>query len=109
MFDSSVPPSSFVGRDRELADIKRLLPNTRLLTLIGPGGVGKTRLALEVGRDVDCRALFADGACFTAFAPLADATLMPQEIAAALGIREEAGRSILETLQEQPATTRWRR
>jgi predicted ATPase len=93
------PLSSFVGREREVQELKRLLSGTRLLTLTGPGGVGKTRLALEVSRDLDSGEMFADGVWFAGLAPLADAALVPQETAAALGIREEAGRSILETMQ----------
>jgi predicted ATPase/DNA-binding CsgD family transcriptional regulator len=95
-----VPPSSFVGREQESADVKRLLANTRLLTLTGPGGVGKTRLALEVSRDVDGGAMFADGVWFTGLAPLSDPTLVPHATAAALGIREQPGYPMLETIQE---------
>jgi predicted ATPase/DNA-binding CsgD family transcriptional regulator len=97
---ASVPLSSFIGRERELADVKRLLADTRLLTLTGPGGVGKTRLAIEVSRELNSAETFADGVWFTGLAPLADAALLPQTTAAALGVREEAGRAVLETLQE---------
>ena len=71
--DASVPLSSFIGRERELADVKRLLADTRLLTLTGPGGVGKTRLALEVSRELNSGDTFADGVWFAGLAPLADA------------------------------------
>src|SRR6266536_411161 len=50
---ASVPLSSFVGRERELQELKHVLSGTRLLTLTGPGGVGKTRLALEVSRELN--------------------------------------------------------
>src|SRR5712691_3159104 len=85
---ASVPLSSFIGRERELQEVKRLLSGTRLLTLTGPGGVGKTRLALEVARDLLCGDTFADGGAFAGLAALAAAALVPQEIAAALGIHE---------------------
>jgi predicted ATPase/DNA-binding CsgD family transcriptional regulator len=97
---ASVPLSSFIGRERELQEVKRLLGGARLLTLTGPGGVGKTRLALEAARGLQTNATFADGASLAGLARLADAALVPQETAAALGIHEEAGRPILETLQE---------
>src|SRR6266571_2729462 len=70
---ASVPLSSFIGRERELQEVKRLLGGTRLLTLTGPGGVGKTRLAIEVARDLLCGDTFADGGAFAGLAALADA------------------------------------
>jgi predicted ATPase/DNA-binding CsgD family transcriptional regulator len=97
---ASVPLSSFVGRERELSDVSRLLADIRLLTLTGPGGVGKTRLALEASRELSSAETFADGVWFAGLAPLADAALLPQTTAAALGVREEPGRALLETLQE---------
>ncbi len=103
---ASVPLSSFIGRERELEEVKRILGGTRLLTLTGPGGVGKTRLAIEVARDLQCGTTFADGGSFAGLAALADAALVPQEIAAALGIHEEAGRPILETLEEALSSRR---
>src|SRR6266516_4312978 len=104
--DASVPLSSFIGRERELEEVKRILGGTRLLTLTGPGGVGKTRIAIEIARDVQCGTTFADGGSFAGLAALADAALVPQEIAAALGIHEEAGRPILETLEEALSSRR---
>ena len=59
-----VPLSSFVGREPELAEVRRYLAGTRLLTLTGPGGVGKTRLALEVTRELDDGELFGTGVWF---------------------------------------------
>ena len=97
---AAVALSSFIGRERALAEVERLLGGTRLLTLTGPGGVGKTRLALEAARGLQSRATFTNGAAFAGLAALADASLVPQEAAAALGIHEEAGRPILETLTE---------
>ena len=96
------PLTSFVGRERELAAVRARLrdPGVRLLTLTGPGGVGKTRLALQAARDLDRGGRFADGVWFAGLAPLADAALVPQAIATTLGVREEAGRPLLETVQE---------
>jgi non-specific serine/threonine protein kinase len=96
-FSALAPLNSFVGRERELEEVNRLLGSTRLLTLTGPGGVGKTRLALEAARGLKRDATFANG---TSFAGLADAALVPQQIAAAVGIHEEVGRPFLDTLQE---------
>jgi hypothetical protein len=104
-----VPLSSFVGREREVAEVQRYLAATRLLTLTGPGGVGKTRLALEVARELDGGELFSDGVWFAGLASLADAGLVAQETAAALGVREEAGRPIVETMQDALRPRRLRR
>lgn len=90
------PLSSFVGRERECADVAGLLGNRRLLTLCGTGGLGKTRLSIEVAR----ASLhdFIDGVWFVELAPLHDPTLVPQAVATALGVREEAGGTVLEAL-----------
>ncbi len=93
-----VPPTPLVGREREIEDARRLLLDrqVRLLTLTGPGGVGKTRLATEVaGR---CAPEFADGVVFVALAPLSDAALVVPTIASSLGLAEVASQSLLETV-----------
>jgi predicted ATPase/class 3 adenylate cyclase len=88
--------TSFVGRERELAELKPLLLASRLLTLTGPGGTGKTRLALPLAANVLDR--FADGVWLVELAPLADPTLVPNTVAAVLGVREQPGQPILDVL-----------
>jgi predicted ATPase/class 3 adenylate cyclase len=90
--------TSFIGREREMAEVKRLLTTTHLLTLIGAGGCGKTRLALQVAADrvEDSR----DGAWLVELAALADPGLVPQTVASALGMREEPGRPLTDTLAD---------
>ncbi len=88
--------TSFIGREREIGEVKRLLSTTRLLTLTGVGGAGKTRLALEVGAEV--LAQFRDGVWLAELATLAEPTLVAQTVAAALRVREQPGRPILATL-----------
>ncbi|MEO6065753.1 MAG: tetratricopeptide repeat protein [Lysobacterales bacterium] len=86
----------FVGRERELADVKGLLADARLLTLVGIGGLGKTRLALQTAAGVidDYR----DGVWLVELAPLSDATLVPQAVASVLGVKEAAGHPVVEAL-----------
>ena len=88
--------SSFVGREKELAEVMRLLKETRLLTLTGSGGCGKTRLALKVVGDLAWA--YPDGVWLVELASLADPSLVPQAVASALGAREQPGRSLTETL-----------
>jgi predicted ATPase/DNA-binding SARP family transcriptional activator/DNA-binding CsgD family transcriptional regulator len=83
--------SSFVGRERERVEVERALAMTRLLTLTGVGGCGKTRLALEVSRDV--AGTYRDGAWLTELAPLSNPELLPQAVAAGLGLRERLEKS----------------
>lgn len=88
--------SSFVGREKELAEVKRLLKNNRLLTLTGSGGCGKTRLALVAAGEL--LEGFGDGAWLVELASLADTSLVSQAVASALGVREQVGRSPTEAL-----------
>lgn len=88
--------TSFVGRKREIAEVCGLLGGTRLLTLTGAGGCGKSRLALEVARAR--LAGFPNGVWIVEFAALSDAGLVPHAVAAALGITEHADRTATDTL-----------
>src|SRR5207244_9959351 len=88
--------TSFIGRERELADAKRLLEGTRLLTLLGMGGLGKTRLSLQIGADVLEK--FPDGVWFVDLAPIRDPLLVPSAVAQVLGVHEEAIKSLTQTL-----------
>src|SRR5215203_6095255 len=88
--------SSFVGREKELAEVKRLLENNRLLTLTGSGGCGKTRLALVVASEMVEG--FEDGVWMVDLAPLADPALVPRAVASTLGAREQPGCSLTEAL-----------
>jgi predicted ATPase/transcriptional regulator with XRE-family HTH domain len=92
------PLTSFVGREWEMAEVARLLATTRLLTLTGAGGVGKTRLALEAA--AAALPAYPDGAWLVEFGAMADPALVPQAVAVALGVREAPGRSLAETLVE---------
>ncbi len=90
--------TSFIGREREIAEVKRLLSATRLLTLTGAGGCGKTRLALRVAADL--REDFADDIWLIELAPLVNSALVAQTIGSALGIHELGSRPILEILTD---------
>jgi predicted ATPase len=91
------PLTSFVGRDRELAIVQELLARTRLLTFTGPGGTGKTRLALRLAAEV--QESFPDGVRFVPLASTTDATLVPGTIARALGLKD-VGVPLLERVIE---------
>jgi predicted ATPase/class 3 adenylate cyclase len=88
--------TSFVGRDVELAEAGELLKTTRLLTLTGPGGTGKTRLSLQLAADVSER--FADGVWFVALEPVRDPSLIAPTILTTLGLVEAGGRSARDVL-----------
>jgi predicted ATPase/class 3 adenylate cyclase len=90
----------FVGRRRELAEVRELLqhPLVRLLTMTGPGGIGKTRLAVHVAAEV--QGLFPNGVAFVPLAPVNDARLVVPTIAQSLGVEEASGQSALERMTE---------
>ena len=88
--------SSFIGREAELARARELLAGTRLLTLTGPGGTGKTRLSLRLARAAIDE--FEDGAAFVPLASISDPRLVPTTIRIALGLQEQSGRTATETL-----------
>ena len=95
--DRSVPNnlpaqvSSFVGREHELSELRQLLSRARVITLTGAGGVGKTRLVLQLAASMLDGS--GDGTWFVDLAPLTDATLVAAQLAGVLGVREQPGRS----------------
>ena len=91
------PLTSFLGRDRDLAELERLLGQARLVTLTGPGGAGKTRLAIEASARMIGR--FDDGVWLAELAGLADPGLVAAQVMEALGVRQEAGVPVLEALR----------
>jgi predicted ATPase/DNA-binding CsgD family transcriptional regulator len=94
--------SSFVGREKELAEVRRLLRETRLLTLTGPGGCGKTRLAgVAAGEQLQW---FDDGVLLVELAPLSDPSYVPQAVASVLGVREQPGHMLREILSDHLRT-----
>ena len=92
------PLTTFVGREREIDQISQLVGSSRLVTLTGPGGTGKTRLSLEVGtRALD---MFQDGVFFVPLAPINDPTLVPSTIVKSLGLREDGARPVRDVLRD---------
>jgi predicted ATPase/DNA-binding CsgD family transcriptional regulator len=106
--DESKPPpkdnlplqlTSFIGREREIADLRKLLTTeARLVTLTGPGGSGKTRLALAVASGLV--EAFEDGVWWVELAPISDPDLVPQAVASTLGVREVPGRPLTDVISE---------
>jgi predicted ATPase/class 3 adenylate cyclase len=96
-----VQPTALVGREREVAELLELVrrPDVHVLTLTGPGGAGKTRLALQAAAEL--LEDFPHGAWFVNLASLTDAGLVLPTIASTLGVRNQAGEAIGETLAEQ--------
>lgn len=92
------PLTSFIGREKESADVGRALEQYRLVTLIGPGGTGKTRLAIQVATEL--LTVFIDGVRFVELAPISDPNLLPQTVAGVLGLREEPGKPIYRTISD---------
>jgi predicted ATPase len=100
LYRSNLPASAtpFLGRERELAEVVALLyrPDVRLVTLIGPGGTGKTRLALAAAAEAADE--FPDGLTWVALAPLRDPALLIAAVAKALGVKEQPGRPLADSL-----------
>ncbi len=88
--------TSFIGREREIAEVKDLLTRALLLTLTGAGGSGKSRLALQVAAELLDQ--YPDGVWWVELAPLSEPALVPQAVASALSVREQPGRSLTDTL-----------
>ena len=92
-----VPLTSFIGREKELKEIARLLSTSRLLTLTGSGGVGKTRLAIHAANDLNRK--FKDGVFWVGLVSVSDENLIPQVIAGSLNVREISDEPLIETLK----------
>ena len=86
------PITSFVGRHAELAQVRELLKENRLVTLTGAGGAGKTRLAIKLAEE------FSDAVCYVDLAPITDPDLIPSTAARAFGLPDQPGRSTMDTL-----------
>jgi predicted ATPase/DNA-binding CsgD family transcriptional regulator len=91
-------PNRFIGRERELGNLRRVLDGTRALTLCGPGGIGKTRLALQVLATVASD--FPDGVWLVELGDLAEPRLVVARVASAIGVVGEPGRSLIDTLAD---------
>ena len=95
------PLTSFVGRAQEVSELKALLGSTRLLTLMGAGGCGKTRLALKLAADLT--GTCSDGIWLVEFAALAEPALVPQTVANVFGLKEQPGQHLTQTIAEHLA------
>ena len=92
------PLSAFIGREREIAEVKQLLSTHRLVTLTGSGGCGKTRLALKVAHELFRE--FEDGVWLIELASLAEPSLVPQSVASVLGVHEQSGQTLIDVLSD---------
>jgi len=90
--------SRFVGRDEDINQVRRVLSTNRLATLTGPGGIGKTRLAIQVGTEIAPE--FSHGVCLVELAPFTDPSQVAQAIASDLHVREQPGRSLAAALSD---------
>ncbi|MEZ4531716.1 MAG: hypothetical protein R2855_11925 [Thermomicrobiales bacterium] len=98
--------STFVGREREVATLRQMIrnPALRLITITGPGGVGKTRLSVEVAGTLE--RTFGRNIWFVPLAPVGDSTLVPAAIARTIGVRESGTRGIVADIVEYLAPRR---
>jgi non-specific serine/threonine protein kinase len=94
--------TSFIGREKQLSELEGLLGRTRLLTLTGSGGCGKTRLAMQMAANLT--GAYPDGIWLVEFAALADPALVPHAVAQVLGLREQAGKHLTQTIAEYLAS-----
>lgn len=96
---TNLPPqvTSFIGRAKEVAEISELIGRHRLVTLTGPGGTGKTRLSLRVADSL--RDAYPNGVFFVELATIMDPALIPATITQAIGLREDPGRPVIESLE----------
>lgn len=90
------PRTAFIGRERELVEIKRLLPGKRLLSLVGVGGIGKTRFALQVAAEVEDA--YRGGVWLVELGSISDPLLVPTSVAQVLGVQERTGAPLMDTL-----------
>ncbi len=88
--------NSYVGREQQGRELRELLARSRLLTLLGMGGIGKSRLSVQVGAELLDE--YPDGVWLVELAPLADPLLVPQALASVLGVKEDAGHGVLDAL-----------
>ena len=88
--------TSFIGREKEVEEVEKLLDQNRLVTLLGVGGIGKTRLSLQLAADVMDD--YPDGVWFVELAPVTDGALVAQAVASVVGVKEEVGRPVVEAL-----------
>jgi predicted ATPase len=88
--------TSFIGREKQIVDVIHLLKKVRMVTLIGPGGTGKTRLSIQVANDVLDQ--YPDGVWLVELAPVSDPLLIPRTIAIAIGLRDEPHRPVIDML-----------
>ena len=88
--------TSFVGREKELADVKKLLHDAHMLTLIGPGGTGKTRLSIQAASE--SMSSYSNGVWLVELAPILDPLLVPRTTALAIGLRDEPQRPVIDML-----------
>ncbi len=88
--------NSFIGRERETVEVKAMLSANRLVTLLGMGGIGKSRLSVQLGAEVMDD--YPDGVWLIELAPLSDPQLVAQAVASVLGVKEEGGRPVIEAL-----------